>query len=184
MSRKELATQIATQLLQLIDRALQRSLTDDPNQHTRSTCVVDLAIATLRTVITGLERFVTEHDFLSACVGIGAIAAVSFGVGRVVVRRIQIFVVLVRRRISIRISIRIGVLREYVFGLLRTGAKQHLSQASEGDVFVSQQVEQFTVRRDQQFDHFVVGVFKLCLDTLIECHQIIGLQLDDFRCWL
>ena len=177
LRREELATQIATQLLKLIHRGLQRSLADDANQHSGAARVVDLAISALRAVIARLERFVGDRDFLRTRVVLGAIAAMPWAgsFARLFVRRlrrVRHLVVLVRRGVRIRV----GLLRENVFRLLGAGAKQHLSQASEGDVFVLQQVQQFTVRRDQAGGP--IGPSPrcevICPGSLVEFQQIVS----------
>jgi hypothetical protein len=78
------------------------------------------------------------------------------------------------------IRIRLGIFRENVFRLLGAGSKQHLLQASQGDIFVPEQLQQFTMRRDQQVHDLTIATLpRLSPGTLLKFLQIVDVQLDD-----
>src|SRR5579863_4659310 len=74
LSREDLSACSAAQSFQRVDRGRQRRLSDDPHQYFGLFLPVDIALPTLRTPITVLQRLMRNVHLLRSSEGIGAVA--------------------------------------------------------------------------------------------------------------
>jgi len=67
---------MTSQLLQVINRGVQGGLSDDANQHARSSHFVNRALRAFRTAIARVKRFVRHVDLFGTLISVGGIAPV------------------------------------------------------------------------------------------------------------